>query len=351
MFLQVSALLSEDGPTEGAYKMRRLVLNLIVFLIVFQLTTPAFGWGTTGHKTVGQIAQLRLANTTTLVKINAILRPGETLSSIATWADKVKNEENFKLNAINSDPDTQHFYRHLVNKHNREWHFVDLPLGCSGYTDQACKKFVSKTDIVQMINLCVRVLRGQIIPSNQPQLKKRNALRLLVHLVGDLHQPLHVGVGFVNVDGDDGKIVFATDPGKILENNFPSDIGGNRLLIKGEDSDNLHSFWDSDLVDVAMDEQTILQFSQSLNALATPDWDPTGSPNTWAAQWAGDTLRVSKLNAYNTIRIKKEVVIDDKTKYQVDKGDSYTNDNVPVVKTQLAKGGYRLAKLLRAIFQ
>jgi len=329
--------------------MRRLALNLIVFLIIFQLTTPdAFGWGNTGHKTVGQIAQLRLANTNTLARINAILRPGETLSSIATWADKVKNEDNFSTAATNSDPDTQHFYRHLVNKHNRAWHFVDLPLGCSGYNDQRCKKFTSTTDVVQMINLCIQRLRGKPVS----QLTPRNALRLLVHLVGDLHQPLHVGVGFVNVDGPDGEIVFETDPVKILENEFPSDIGGNKLLIKNEDSDNLHSFWDADLVDTAIGDQTIVQFSKSLNTLANADWDPTGNPNTWAAQWAADTLRVSKVNAYNTIRIKKEVIIDDKTKYVVTKKESqYTDQNLPVVKTQLAKGGYRLAKLLQAIFQ
>ncbi len=330
--------------------MRRLAVNLIVFLIIFQLTTPVFGWGNTGHKTVGQIAQLRLANTNTMTRINQILRQGETLSSIATWADKVKNEDDFFPQATNPDSDTQHFYRQLVNKHNRNWHFVDLPLGCTSYMDQRCKKFTSKTDIVQLINICIRVLRGETLPPNMPRLRPRNALRMLVHLVGDLHQPLHVGVGFVNVDGPDDQIVFETDPVKILNNDFPSDIGGNKLLITGEVSDNLHSFWDSDLVDSAMGNQTILKFSQSLNTLATPAWDPTGNPNTWAAQWARDTLRVSEQNAYDTIKIKREVVIDDKTKYTVDKGANYNDQNTPIVKQQLAKGGYRLAKLLQAIF-
>lgn len=331
--------------------MRRLVLNLIVVLIVFQLTTPAFGWGNTGHKTVGQVAQLRITNPNTLAKIKGILRQHESLSSIATWADTVKNEKNFP-GGTNADSDTRNFYSFVVNKHNRDWHFVDLPLGCSSYSDQDCKAFTSKTDIVQMINLCVRVLRGQAVSGNSPKLNQRNALRLLVHLVGDLHQPLHVGVGFVNVDGPNGKIVFENDPKDILENDLKSqsDIGGNKLLIKGEESDNLHSFWDADLVDSAMGEQTLLQFSQSLNDLGTSDWDTTGGLNTWAAQWAGDTLLISKQNAYKTIRIKYEVVVDEKTKYVVSKGGNYADQNVDVVKTQLAKGGYRLARLLEAIF-
>jgi len=332
--------------------MRRLALNVIVFLIVFQLTTPAFGWGNNGHKTVGRVAELRLANKpTTMAKINEILRHGETLSSIATWADKVKNEDNFFVGATNPDSDTQHFYNQLVNKHNRNWHFVDLPLGCTSYVDLRCKKFTSKTDIVQLINICIRVLRGQTVAANLPRLNRRNALRMLVHLVGDLHQPLHVGVGFVNVDGPDGEIVIAREPDEILNNDFPSDMGGNKLLIKDEVSDNLHSFWDADLVDIARGNQNISQFSQSLNSLATPAWDPTGNPTTWAAQWATDTLGVSKKNAYDdTIKILKEVVIDDKTKYVTEKGPNYKDQNVDIVKEQLAKGGYRLAKLLQAIF-
>ena len=332
--------------------MRKLARSLIIFLIVFQLTTPAaFGWGSTGHKTVGKIADWRLANTTTLAKIKAILRPNESLSSIANWADSVKNAEKFSIHATHPDSDTQNFYKNLVNKHNRDWHFVDLPLDCTGYSDPRCKKFTSGKDIVQIINLCIRRLKGQTISGNVAQLTKRNALRLLVHLVGDLHQPLHVGVQFINEDGPEGKIVFETDPETILENEFPNDMGGNKLLIKGEESDNLHSFWDADLVENAIGEQSLFQFSQSLNTLAVPAWNPTGTMNTWAAQWADDTLRVSEENAYLTIVIRKEVIIDDRTKYLVTKKENqYTNHNVRVVKTQLAKGGYRLAKLLQAIF-
>lgn len=332
--------------------MRRLALNLVIFLIAFQLTTPvAFGWGAAGHKTVGKIADLRLANhPNTLAKIEEILRPNESLSSIANWADTVKNEQKFSTDATHPDSDTRNFYKNLVNKHNREWHFVDLPLNCTGYADPRCKKFTARTDIVQMINLCIRRLQGQTISSNAPKLTPRNALRLLVHLVGDLHQPLHVGVGFVNVDGSNGEIEFEHDPLTILENDFPSDNGGNKLLIKDEASDNLHSFWDADLVGNAMGDQSIFQFAQSLDTLAVPAWDATGLPKTWAAQWADDTLLVSKQNAYPTIKIRKEVIIDDRTKYLVDKGPNYLDDNLPVVKTQLAKGGYRLAKLLQAIF-
>ncbi|HEY0324058.1 MAG TPA: S1/P1 nuclease [Pyrinomonadaceae bacterium] len=325
--------------------MRKIAATLLTLMMLTGHSIPAFGWGDAGHKTVGQVAQLRLANTNTLVRIKQILMPGETLANIATWADRVKTESRFSPQATNPDPDTQDFYRRMVNQHNRGWHFVDLPLGCSSYNN--CPQFQKKTDIVQMISLCIHKLRGD----NVPQLTPRNALRLLVHLVGDLHQPLHVGVGFINVNGPNDTIVIERDPATILQSDFPSDIGANKLLIKGEDSDNLHSFWDSDLVEEARGDQSIVEFAQSLNITPPSSWDSQGNAYTWAAQWATDTLRVSRDNAYDsTIRVKKEVVIDDETKYLIIKGNNYTSKNVLVVKQQLAKGGYRLAKLLQAIF-
>lgn len=325
--------------------MKRIVSALISALVMTSFAIPAFGWGSTGHKTVGQIAQLRLTGTSTLTKIEQILRPGETLANVANWADSVKNEKKFRPQAYHTDPDTQDFYRQMTNKDNGDWHFVDLPLGCSSYNNCPAS-FRDDADIVKMINLCIRELRGEAVPN----LTRRNALRMLVHLVGDIHQPLHVGVGYINTDGPGNNIVFESNPSVIIQNDFSSDIGGNRLLLRNEDSDNLHSYWDTDLVEDARGDRTVVQFATALNIDSQPGWTSQGNAYTWSAQWASDTLRVSKEKAYPTIRIRKEVIIDYRTKYQITKGNEYGAGNVQVVKLQLAKGGYRLAELLRAIF-
>lgn len=328
--------------------MKKATAPLIALLMVTITSVPTFAWGEKGHKTVGQIAQLRLANTNTLTRINQILRPGETLANISMWADRVKDSSNFDPQAVHPDPDTQHFFRQMAFQRNREWHFVDLPLQCQGYSDIDCKTFTSQTDIVHIINLSIRKLRG----GNVPRLTSRNALRLLVHLVGDLHQPLHVGVGFINVDGDNNQILIERNPTRVLENDFPHDRGGNDLLISGADSDNLHSFWDIDLVEEARGNQSLFQFATSLNNSIpqSPSWDGQGNAYTWAEQWASDSLQVSNQRAYNSIRIKNVVIIDDEPKYRTERGNNYTSQNTPIVEQQLKKGGYRLAKLLQAVF-
>lgn len=324
--------------------MKKLASASVLILVVTTLCVPAFAWGGNGHKTVGQIAQIRLANTTALERIRAILRDGETLANISNWADQVKDERKFKSNAIHFDADTQHFYRNAANKFNGDWHFVNLPLGCASYTD--CPPvFTEDVDIVDLINVCVRKLRN----GNVPNLTKRNALRMLVHLVGDLHQPLHVGSGYINNDGPNDSIVFESNPTVIRQFELSSDVGGNSLLLRGEDTDNLHSFWDTELVEEARRTRSILQFATDLNGMADSNWASPGSFNTWPARWAADSLRASREHAYPTIRIRREVTIDNRTKYLVSKGNSYQSDNRPVVERQLAKAGYRLAELLKAI--
>ena len=89
------------------------------------------------------------------------------------------------------------------------------------------------------------------------------------------------------------------------------------------------------------------------------DWDGQGSIDTWAAQWATDSLNQSRTKAYNSIaNLKKRKlvkIVNQKRKvsfvYDVTRDPNYDQLNTPVVGEQLAKGGYRLAALLDAIFQ
>lgn len=328
--------------------MKKLKIPLLIWTLTALFATPAFGWGNKGHQTVGRIAQLHLAGTNTLTRINQILRPNETLASISIWADTVKDLE-VKVDAVNSDPDTQNFLRNLSNRGNRNWHFVDMPLDCQSYVAQNCAVFTNNRDIVHIINDCIRKLQG----GNVPNLTNRNALRMLVHLVGDLHQPLHVGVGFIDEDENNNTIQILRNPVVIINRQLQDnhDFGGNRLLFTQDKKDNLHSLWDSELVSDVSDNQSVSQFANDLKTNIQPEnsWTPTGATSTWTAQWATDSIGVSRTRAYNTIGIRREIIFDDKSFYLIRSADNYRQNNEQIVRVQIAKGGFRLARLLRAI--
>ncbi|MEK6281355.1 MAG: S1/P1 nuclease [Acidobacteriota bacterium] len=341
--------------------MKKSVSLMIIALMLLAPACPAFAWGSKGHQTVGKIASLRIKPQTSQ-KIGQILEPFETLASISTWADTVKE----RMGETDSDADTNAFLQDMVhNEKNREWHYDDLPLDCRSY--QTCAGFTLENDVVNMLNVCIRTLQGRPAP-NHP-LSKRNALRLLVHLVGDMHQPLHMGAGFIDENGPNGTILLERDPRTIKRKNLQHDRGGNQLIIDNNRK-RLHSFWDSDLVTslmLAVNKQTSDELGLFLQQTVRPksNWSPRGRLDTWAAQWATDSLQQSRDNTYRGVRIVRKRIVavtqDDQpvmangqpvteVVYDITRPANYETLNREVVRQQLAKAGFRLARLLDAIF-
>lgn len=343
--------------------MKRPASFLLGIIIFVAAANAAFAWGDDGHQTVGKIASLRI-KPRTAQKIAEILKPGETLANIATWADTVKE----RVGKTDPDPDTNAFLQDVVhNEKNREWHYDDLPLNCKDY--QTCTGFTPDNDIVHMLNVCIRTLQGNPDP-NHP-LTKRNALRLLVHFLGDIHQPLHVGCGFIEINGVKHTIRIIRDPAVIRKMNLPSDKGGNDLVIDG-DRKNLHSFWDFTLVTSLMNvvgheitSDTLGSFLQQ-NVKPKGSWNPHGPVGGWAAQWATDSLRQSRDHTYKSVKItgqrtipvlsKGQPVVKDgkpvmQTVLDITRASNYEAVNREIVRQQLAKAGYRLAKVLDEIYR
>ena len=337
--------------------MKRWFSLLIAVSLILSLPTQALAWGPNGHKTVARIAESFLTddNAHALARVRQILGT-EGFSLASLWADIVKGKA-VSLTATDPDPDTQAFLRNLKNKDNRTWHFVDLPLDCESYN--ACNvapiKFTNPTDIVQTINLCITALRST---TANPRFSKKTALRLLIHLMGDLHQPLHVGSGFIDLAGPDDSTVFATDPRFIKQHALHSDEGANLLLIDPARTKKLHAFWDGDLITALMGGQNITEFVTSLKGGVPVDtsWNGQGQFKTWPAQWASESAKLSREKAYdiahNGVRIIEAVDDHDpeRTTYAVKLADGYEAGNKDVARVQLVKGGFRLAKLLEAIF-
>ena len=343
--------------------MKRAISVLLSAIIFLGPAGSAFAWGEDGHQAVGKIASLRIKRLTAQ-KIARILKPGETLANIASWADSVKE----RMGKTDPDPDTNAFLQDLAhNEKNREWHYDDLPLDCKNY--QTCTGFTPDNDIVHMLNVCIRTLQGHRDP-NHP-LSQRNALKLIVHFLGDIHQPLHVGCGFIDVNGPNGKILIVRDPVVVKRKDLPSDKGANDLIINN-DRKNLHSFWDFTLVTSLMNvigkEITSDALGKYLEKTVRPkaSWNPRGPVNTWAAQWATDSLQLSRDHTYKSVRITGQRTIPVLTRdgdpvmrdgqpvmqtvFDITRPSNYEALNRELVRQQLAKGGYRLAKLLDAIY-
>ena len=183
---------------------------LLACALVALLTHQAFAWGNLGHQAVGEAAQSGLTDKAQegLAKVfghGAALAPG-TLAKVATWPDEVRNR--LTSGAVPPGWDAADIKEadkfNKDHKANALWHFVNLPLGAQGYptaatpADDPVREFTRPDDIVQMIGRCVEILESENPPVD---FTKVQAVRWLVHLVGDIHQPLHVTIGYYNSSG------------------------------------------------------------------------------------------------------------------------------------------------------
>jgi hypothetical protein len=332
----------------------------------------AMAWGNDGHRIVGAIADQLIKGSKAEKQVQALLLPGESLEKISVWADCVKGSY--------CGPQTPEMMAYTAaNPKHSEYHYTDVPFQLDEYHDHGVG--TAEDDIVQTMKQAILVLQGKDTPATNPhKFTKRQALLILVHQAGDIHQPLHVGAGFVSKDG---QFVVPKTQAEIDSLNIFDARGGNNLLLddakieatssqlipppEGDAKPSspsksatkpFHSYWDTTVVNYAMrrsSTRTPQQFAQW--AIDSKPNVPvnTGEVATWPSQWANDALAVSKL-AYGDVKIG---AVSKQTSRST--GESYTvwalsvPDNYPVpssaiAREQLIKGGYHLASMLQKIW-
>lgn len=293
-------------------------------------------------------------------QINSLISPLK-FAKFGGWADEIK-----KTTPPN-DTQTREFLADPTNKEHRVWHYVNLPLGCESYRQAKQLGFTRDNDVIQTIRVCVLVLKDE-----SERFSKVNALRLIAHLVGDVHQPLHIGCGFVDGSGPVPKLV--SDPEVIKQKNLKSDTGGNNLLLPG--SGNMHSYWDGKLGgNIDLDDITPLGMTttnedeaaietkvvEDLRALAREAGNGGGSNlaatlpvERWAEAWADESLRAAA-QAYRNIKIIAKQGGDYKVSWEgkttaQGKGP-YDERCAPILMDRMRMGVRNLADLLNEIFQ
>lgn len=236
-------------------------------------------WGQTGHRVVGYLAESKLSRKARR-KIHQILE-GESLAFVSTFADEIKSDDAFRKYG--------------------PWHYINIPLDAkydpSNRSDQG--------DLAYGIEQCIAVLSDPTSSKSDLQFH----LKLLVHLIGDLHQPFHIG--------------------------REEDRGGNDIKISWFSSkSNLHRLWDSDLIDSY--SMSYRELGDELLAQSTDKQIEKYSKGTYL-EWIEDSHQI-------VAELYSSVKPDERLAYR------YSYDYNPVVFEQLKRGGFRLAALLNQIF-
>lgn len=273
---------SED---HGAARRRVGRAGWVALLIVALAAAPgrpAWAWGRNGHRAAARLAESRLTPEARAI-IRDLLEPGESLADASTWAD-----ENAR-SIPGSGP----------------WHYVNVPITAKAYSGRDCR---GGNCVVAKIAEFRKILAD---PS-APKARRRMALRYVVHLVEDVHQPLHVG--------------------------DRRDRGGNALQLQffRDENTNLHQVWDSGLL-----RQGFRNEREVTNAL----FDLARKPEAqgWlkggVEDWANESLEAAR-QAYAIPGSRNQLQSGARI------GREYQDANLPVAVERLAKAGMRLSEVL-----
>jgi S1/P1 Nuclease len=313
---------------------------------------PALAWGDNGHRLVADVAAAGLGPHAK-AKVSQLLA-GRSLRDVAVWPDRMRDWQRARKtdpqapppSELANDPEASAFVKDHRNDNQPNWHFVNLPVGVTTY--QAGAFGTAPDDVVQILDRCIAVLKGQ--PKAGENLTPGQALRLLDHFVGDLHQPLHAASGYyVRDSGGAAMLVVPTQGQKVVD-----DRGGNSLRIGSGGNANFHHFWDGPMVDAAQQGRTEAQYVQVLIGLAGgAAAAPWTFPNSNAAApetWAGDSAALAK-TAYQPVDMSG-LGIDNQKHLQgkIKLPSQYQSNFTVTVNQQLARAGFRLAATLNAIW-
>lgn len=255
--------------------MRKFILTAIV---TGSIVLNSFGWGQTGHRVVGEIASYHLSKKAAK-SIRDILGP-ESLAMVANWMDEIKSDPSY--NYLNS------------------WHYLTVKAG-KGYDPSIQEK---SGDAYGKTKMIIAALKNGALKKEE----KEAYLKMLVHLVGDLHQPLHVGTG--------------------------DDRGGNDVKVTYfNQNTNLHTVWDTKIIDDK--NLSFTELSQHLNRRVTKEL-------------------VTQYQSYGMDSWLEEAVELRPIVYDLPENNrlfySYGYIAYPHIEERLLAGGIRLAGILNDIF-
>jgi nuclease S1 len=311
---------------------------MLFLLAACGLAPSAWGWGCTGHQVVALIAETNL-NPHARAMVAQILAAGPIAPDLRRFCG------NSGLDAF-VDSSTWADDERSVRPDTGGWHFLDIPRGASkGDIAQYCPP--ASGCITRAIADQLTLLRD---PDTHAQ-ERADALRFIIHFVGDLHQPLHATTN----DDRGGNCVPVTFFGRAPNETNP---------LNEDYRPNLHGVWDTDIIEHFADGRTPRQVADEMGIrfkAQIPVWvlEPVD-----LRSWAWESHQVAEDTVYGNLPVKVtietpvtvNVCADDDhistrmLKLREEIGANYQNAVAGVVQEQLTKAGTRLAAVLNALW-
>lgn len=260
--------------------MKKYILSLVIFFSFLTVFATEIDWGQTGHRATGEIAEKHLSRKAKL-EINRILQ-GKSLALVSTYGDEIKSDADYRKYG--------------------PWHYVNFASGETVYNPATAN---TEGDLLMALKKCKAVLQDK----NASREEKEFYLKMLVHFMGDLHQPFHVGRG--------------------------EDKGGNDLQVRWfNEGSNLHRVWDSDMINSY--QMSYSEIAANTRILSKQDKQQIAAGSF--EDWMYESKELS-IKAYASVEVGEKL------------GYRYMYDWFPVVREQLLKGGIRLAAVINDIYK
>ena len=278
--------------------MRKPFVMLCCLLLSLLAAGPAKPWAPLGHSLVGELAERHL-EPNAKAEVAALLA-GEsdpTLAGIANWADALRysSPEQYKRTA--------------------RWHYINAKGGGCGF--ELARDCADGECIVGAIEQQRAILEDR----SQPLEARRDALKFIVHFVGDVHQPMHAG-NRTDAGGNGYQISLRTpiEPEAYAKAKYVDGIMGT----------NLHSVWDYYIL--ASKGLALPQYADRLDALPWPPYPQPSKFDFMPLAWAGESCRLIDARALYPPEHKMD--------------HAYLDAMRPLAEQRLRQAAWRLAQLL-----
>jgi hypothetical protein len=235
----------------------------LAFALAMAASPSALAWSALGHRLVGELAERHLDPAAEAqVKLLLAGEADPTLAGVADWADRLRD----------LDPDRF--------KATSRWHYVDRQpgQGCAYVPERDCPDG-------QCVIAAIEAQRAILADRSQPLAARRDALKVVVHFVGDVHQPMHA-----NDEDDAGGNKYQIS----LRTDLQPEPYALKNYVDGVMGTNLHSIWDYYILGTAglgTGTAAVRPYADRLDRLPWPPM-PADGPGTGPEAWAGESCRL-----------------------------------------------------------